>query len=146
MSLLDNISRDTTWKPKLLTVEVGVRGFVANTPRQAFLKLGLQSQKVSALCKKLSSTAAKCSYTIYLAANSKVWDHDRPLLDQHVLSFEKLGTLDWPIQAGDVQLYWSETPSQHWRPSVAMVFKNQFFSSLRLRFCSRLLLLLYFSS
>ena len=82
LSLLDNISRDTTWKPKLLTVEVGVRGFVANTSRQAFLKLGLQSQKVSALCKKLSSTAAKCSYTIYLAANSKAWDHDRPLLDQ----------------------------------------------------------------
>ena len=79
----DNITRNTSWKPKLLTVEVGVRGFVASNSRQAFLRLGLPRQKVSALCKKLASTAAKCSYTIYLAANSKVWDHDRPLLDQH---------------------------------------------------------------
>ena len=83
MPLLDNITRNTSWKPKLLTVEVGVRGFVANNLRQAFLRLGLPRQKVLAVCKKLSSTAAKCSYTIYLAANSKVWDHDRPLLDQH---------------------------------------------------------------
>jgi len=83
LPLLDNITRNTSWKPKLLTVEVGVRGFVASNSRQAFLRLGLPRQKVSALCKKLASTAAKCSYTIYLAANSKVWDHDRPLLDQH---------------------------------------------------------------
>jgi hypothetical protein len=82
MTLLDNISRSTSWKPKLLTVEVGVRGFVANNTRLAFNKLGLQRKDVSELCRKLSSTSARCSYTIYLAADSKVWDRSRPLLDQ----------------------------------------------------------------
>ena len=30
LPLLDNITRSTSWKPKLMTVEVGVRGFVAS--------------------------------------------------------------------------------------------------------------------
>ena len=98
MPLLDNITRNTSWKPKLLIVEVGVRGFkfVASNSHQAFLRLGLPRQKVSALSKKL--TAAKCSYAIYLAAISKVWDHDRPLLDQHLVPF---GTVEiWASWTG----------------------------------------------
>ena len=81
MPLVQNISQHTPWKPLLLTVEVGVRGFVAISTHQVFLKLGLPGKKVTSLCKKLSTTAAKCSYTIYLSANSKNWDHNRPLLD-----------------------------------------------------------------
>jgi len=78
--LIKNISNTSLWKPTFMTVEVGVRGFVASSTHQVFLKLGLQRKQVSALCNKLSTTAAKCSYAIYLAANSKFWDENRPLL------------------------------------------------------------------
>jgi hypothetical protein len=53
-----------------MAVEVGVRGFVASSTQQVFLKLGLQRQQVS----------AECSYAIYLAAQSMLWDENRPLL------------------------------------------------------------------
>ena len=82
MPLLNNISSGTAWKPILLTLEVGARGFVATSTRQVFINLGIQRQAVSELCKKLSTAAAKCSYTIYLASNSKAWDHTRQLLDE----------------------------------------------------------------
>ena len=81
LPLVQNISQSSSWKPLLLTVEVGARGFVAISTHQVLLKLGLPSRKVSSLCKTLSTTAAKCSYTIYLSSNSKTWDHNRPLLD-----------------------------------------------------------------
>ena len=74
------MSNTSPWKPTLMTVKVGVRGFVASFTHQVFLKLGLQRQQISALCHKLSATAAKCSYAIYLAANSTLWDENRPLL------------------------------------------------------------------
>ena len=69
MPLVQNISQHTPWKPLLLTVEVGVRGFVAISTHQVFLKLGLPGKKVTSLCKKLSTTAAKCSYTIYISVS-----------------------------------------------------------------------------
>ena len=81
LPLVQNISQSSSWKPLLLTVEVGARGFVAILTHQVLLKLGLPSRKVSSLCKTLSTTAAKCSYTIYLSSNLKTWDHNRPLLD-----------------------------------------------------------------
>ena len=80
LPVIENISNTSLWKPTLMTVEVGVRGFVASSTHQVFLKLGIQRKQVSALCNKLSTTAAKCSYAIYLAANSKFWDENRPLL------------------------------------------------------------------
>ena len=82
MPLLNNISSGTAWKPILLTLEVGARGFVATSTRQVFINLGIQRQAVSELRKKLSTAAAKCSYTIYLASNLKAWDHTRQLLDE----------------------------------------------------------------
>jgi len=81
-SVKNNISSGTAWKPILLTLEVGAQGFVATSMRQVFINLGIQRQAVSELCKKLSTAAAKCSYTIYLASNSKAWDHTRQLLDE----------------------------------------------------------------
>ena len=78
--LLESISTSTIWKASLLTIEVGARGFIATSTHQIFSQLGLPRKDISPLCKKLSVTAAKCSYTIYLAANSKAWDRARPLL------------------------------------------------------------------
>jgi hypothetical protein len=79
--LLENIGTMTSWKAMLLTIEVGARGFVATSTYQVFTQLGFTRQKISALCKRLSLTSAKCSYTIFLAANSKTWDSNRSLLD-----------------------------------------------------------------
>jgi Reverse transcriptase (RNA-dependent DNA polymerase) len=79
--LLENIATMTSWKAMILTIEVGARGFVATSTYQVFTQLGFNRQKISALCKRLSITSAKCSYTIFLAANSKEWDKNRPLLD-----------------------------------------------------------------
>ena len=80
LPLIENISVTSSWKVTLMTLEVGVRGFVARSTHDVFFKLGLPRQQVSALCNELSATSAKCSYAIYLAANSKIWDQNRPLL------------------------------------------------------------------
>ena len=79
--LVESIASNTSWKPILLTLEIGTRGFIAISTHQVFLKIGLKRKQVSLLCRQLSETSARCSYTIYLAANSKIWDKDRPLLN-----------------------------------------------------------------
>ena len=79
--LMENIANNSSWKPSLFTVEVGARGFIATSTQQVFLKLGMKLRTISTLLKRLSSIVAKCSYTIFLAANSKSWDVNRPLLD-----------------------------------------------------------------
>ena len=79
--LVENINNNSSWKPLLFTLEIGVRGFIATSTQQVFLKLGLQRQTISSLLKRLSATAAKCSHTILLAASSKTWENSRALLD-----------------------------------------------------------------
>ena len=81
LPLMNNIAIISSWKPLLFTLEVGVRGFIATSTQQVFQKLGLPRDDVSRLLKKLSATVAKCSHTIFLAANSKSWDNNRALLD-----------------------------------------------------------------
>ena len=81
LDLMENIANNSSWKPSLFTVEVGARGFIATSTQQVFLKLGMKLYTISTLLKRLSSIVAKCSYTIFLAANSKSWDVNRPLLD-----------------------------------------------------------------
>ena len=80
MPLMDSISRNTSWKPLILTVEVGARGFIAASTHQIFSKIGLTRKCIPAICKQLSEISAKCSYTIYLAASSKFWEKDKQLL------------------------------------------------------------------
>ena len=79
--LQNEICRQTNWKTTVLTMEVGVRGFVSLTCQQVLRKLGMPHKSISRLCKHMSEISARCSYTIYLAANSQVWDANRPLLE-----------------------------------------------------------------
>ena len=79
--LHDETCRLTRWKPTVLTMEVGVRGFVSLTCQQVLRKLGMPHKNISRLCKQMSEISARCSYTIHLAANSPVWDTNRPLLE-----------------------------------------------------------------
>ena len=51
LSLMNNIAINSSWKPLLLTLEVGVRGFIATSTQQVFQKLGLPRDDVSTLPK-----------------------------------------------------------------------------------------------
>ena len=80
LPLVTDISNMTTWKPILFTIESGVRGFIAIATRQVFLKLGLPTKVLNELLNRLSTIAAKCSYTIFLASNSITWDKSQALI------------------------------------------------------------------
>ena len=80
LPLVESIAATTSWKPLLMTVEVGVRGFVAITTRQVFAKLGIPRHLILSLCNKLGAISARCSYAIFLGAQSKTWDRERALL------------------------------------------------------------------
>jgi len=130
--LLQNISRQSNWKPVLLTIEMGARGFVSSSSKQTLFLLGVSSSKVHSLCKNMSEVAARCSYTIYLASSSKLWDHSWPsatklkiIIFLFMLSLPEcictivcifvseskfqnckvVADLDWLMQARDAQLY-----------------------------------------
>lgn len=80
MPLIDQINRNTPWKTSLLTLEVGVRGFVAHSSRLVFIRLGISSRQTTELCNQIGTIAAKCSYAIYLASNATQWDQNRALI------------------------------------------------------------------
>ena len=80
MPLIDQINRNTPWKTSLLTLEVGVRGFVAHSSRLVFIRLGMTSRQTTELCNQIGTIAAKCSYAIYLASNATQWDQNRALI------------------------------------------------------------------
>ena len=63
--LCSNIPK--SWSSTLMTIEVGARGFVGNSVRSCFRKLGLPNRDVTLLCKSLSQVSARCSYAIYLS-------------------------------------------------------------------------------
>jgi hypothetical protein len=67
------------WSARVFTVEVGARGFPAQSVTSCFRKLGLSSRETTKLLKRLSTVASKCSYTIWLARNAKSWSAGPPL-------------------------------------------------------------------
>jgi len=80
-SLLDEITALKSWRPWLLTIEIGARGLVASRSYHAFKKLGLTSRDTKKLCKALSTVAARCSYAVFLAHKEYAWyKHDLVLL------------------------------------------------------------------
>lgn len=80
-TLLDAITPTKTgWTAKLFTLEVGARGFVSKFVKSWLRKFGFSSRAATVLCKDLSVIAAKCSYAIYRARSSKVWELNKPLL------------------------------------------------------------------
>ena len=80
LPLITDIINTNQWTVSFFTIEVGVRGFVNNSFWKCFLSLGLSRQIATKLCKKVSLVSAKCSYFIYLAANSPSWEENKSLL------------------------------------------------------------------
>src|SRR4051812_35243323 len=79
-SLLDSINATNIWKASLWTLEVGARGLVGLSCHKTFVRLGFTSSQARALCKRLSSVAARCSYAIYQAHNNLAWSHGADLI------------------------------------------------------------------
>ena len=68
------------WKPVLMTVEVGVRGYVANSMLKCLHRLGFSNREVHQLRKAFSLVTARCSHGIYLSREIKHWDRQRELI------------------------------------------------------------------
>jgi len=58
---------------KLMTIEVGARGFIAHSVGKCLNNIGFNNRLKNKLCKTLSLVCVKCTYTIYLAATSNAW-------------------------------------------------------------------------
>ena len=58
--------RANGWKAHLFCVEVGARGFVADSFFGAMRKLGLKNSEVKGMKRKVSNIALRCSYAIYI--------------------------------------------------------------------------------
>ena len=80
LPLISEIRRQNKFTVNFMTVEVGVRGFIATSVKKCFAMLGLRKQKSCRACKEASYIAASCSHTIFLAASSKFWNDNKELL------------------------------------------------------------------
>ena len=80
LPLISEIRRQNKFTVNFMTVEVGVRGFIATSLKKCFAMLGLPKQKSCRACKEASYIAASCSHTIFLAASSKFWNDNKELL------------------------------------------------------------------
>ena len=54
------------WKANLFCVEVGARGFIADSFFGAMKKLGLKNCQTKKMMKEISNIALRCSYSIYI--------------------------------------------------------------------------------
>ena len=74
---ITNAAKVRGWTAEAATIEVGARGFVARTLPHFLKRLGRCPKNINSECKTISSIAARCTYTIYLARESFVWDKKR---------------------------------------------------------------------
>ena len=68
------------WNSKIITVEVGARGFVAKSMNSCLLQIGFTAHSASSICKKISLVVARCSYHIWVCRYNKKWQW-KPLLE-----------------------------------------------------------------
>ena len=71
--LAENIREGGLWKPTVLTIEVGARGFAAKRTAGMWRRLGLAEKEGRKLTEKISRTAIRCSHYIWICRNTKEW-------------------------------------------------------------------------
>ena len=74
--------RSKGWTVYFYAVEVGARGYCAETVRSCLRGLGFSNKVCRNTLKSVSSTSLKCSFEIWLTRNSRDWslvDHSVPL-------------------------------------------------------------------
>ena len=73
-------ARDSGWTVHPLCVEVGARGYVNHKWRHMCKTLDMTNRESKQLQTRVSQTARRCSYFLYLSRKNEVWVQ-RPLLD-----------------------------------------------------------------
>ena len=68
------------WNSKIITVEVGARGFVAKSMNSCLRQIGFTAQSASFVCKEISLIVARCSHHIWACRYNKNWQW-KPLLE-----------------------------------------------------------------
>ena len=90
--LLDSINATNIWKASLWTLEIRARGLVGLSTHKTFVRLGFTSRQAKALCKKLSTVVARCSYAIYQAHCNLAWSHSSDLIIDGDLALTEIET------------------------------------------------------
>ena len=68
--------RSNGWSVYFFAIEVGARGFCAESVRSCLRRLGFANKLCNKSLKSLSSVSLKCSFEIWLSRNSKSWSLD----------------------------------------------------------------------
>lgn len=68
------------WTARVLTIEAGARGFVANSMHAFLKKIGFTSSQARKVCKYVSEVTARCSYGIWLSRSIPTWNSSRQLV------------------------------------------------------------------
>ena len=83
-TLCTNIQQNK-WTVHFFAVEVGARDYCSDSVRVCLLKLGFNRKSINPILKKLSLTAVKSSFTIWLAHKSKTWEQPDSLNEEFIL-------------------------------------------------------------
>ena len=81
--------RSNNWSVYFFAIEVGARGFCAESVRSCLRGLGFSTKLSRNTLKALSSVSLKCSFEIWLCRNSKSWSLDHPVTLEHTGQFVK---------------------------------------------------------
>ena len=77
--LSDLVKSINNWNSKIITIEVGARGFVAKSMNSFLRSIGFSHKESSSVCKSLSMIVARCSHHIFAQRTNSKW-HKGPLL------------------------------------------------------------------
>lgn len=61
------------WNSKIITIEVGARGFVAKTTNSFLRSIGFSPRQSSSICKDISLIVARCSHYIFMHRDNMTW-------------------------------------------------------------------------
>jgi hypothetical protein len=90
--------RLASWNAHLLTIEVGVRGFVAGSLRQCLKMLDVPNPTIKHTASSVSKTALRCSYVLYLVRTNPAWKPLELLSDSHSNDSPRSAQTCWDMQ------------------------------------------------
>ena len=71
--LSDLMKSVNNWNSKIITIEVGARGFVAKSMNSFLRSVGFSHKESSSICKSLSMIVARCSHHIFANRDNTSW-------------------------------------------------------------------------
>ena len=73
-------ARANGWATEIFAVEVGARGYCANSTLYALRRLGFSGKRCREIGKTLADIAMKASFSIYLSRETQAWDENMELI------------------------------------------------------------------